>query len=108
MRINLMGLTPVHICLVLLLVVPAVCLASGGRVIYPDGTPAEGAQVKLLSDNETTVRCDARGRFSIPVQTPGKATVQVKAPDGRDHATVNLPAQLFSEGEVAIVLQQAR
>jgi hypothetical protein len=118
----------------LLLLAPATCLAFGGKVSYPDGTPAVGAEVKLLMEvtdgdltrnfppppltmaapppqrgpgarKSSTVRCDGSGRFNFSEQPSGGTLVQVKAPDGKEFATVNLPAKLFLKGDAAIVLQ---
>lgn len=140
--------------LCLLLMVPITCFGFSGKVTFPDGSPAIGAQVNLSIDDTSTIanlpgqgpripalptrtlgnvsgissppdintvapqgipiptpkianaiKCDAAGRFDLPNQSPGNAMVQIKAPDGRDFASVILPASLFVKGDVAIVLQ---
>ncbi len=114
--------------LFLLLVMPVACLAFGGKVSYPNGSPAAGAQVSLVIDNtiknagspagttaipskensikKSVTKCDSSGRFSFPDQSFTDAMIQVKAPNGEDFATVTLPAKLFAKGEVAIILQR--
>lgn len=85
----------------------SVCLASGGRVTYPDGKPVVAAVVKvhLQEVDKYTLTTDANGRFSLPTTDFLDAFVQIQAPDGRDYATVNLPVKVFETGEVAVVLQ---
>jgi hypothetical protein len=90
--------------LFLLVMVPAFCWAFGGKVSYPDGTPAVGAQVKLVGG--VTATCDQNGRFLFDQVPPDVTQIQIQAPDGKDYATVMLPAALFQSGETAIVLHQ--
>jgi hypothetical protein len=139
----------------LLLTLPVSCLGFDGRVSYPNGTPAAGAQVSVVLDDTSkkpsipsvsrelppqvikipadisrnasstdgslpappqgnpapnakskrTLKCDSSGGFTFPGQAPTGAMIQIKAPDGKDFATVTLPAKLFVKGELAIVLQ---
>ena len=85
----------------------SVCLASGGRITYPDGQPVVGAQVNVhLQDvDKYQLTTDAGGRFVLPTMDFLDAFVQIKAPDGKDYATVNLPVKVFEAGEVSVVLQ---
>jgi hypothetical protein len=89
------------------LLLPITALAFGGRVNYPNGLPAAGAQVNLLIDGKdiSSIRCDSAGRFQHPGDPVESAIVQIKAPDGKDFASVNLPAKVFAKGETVIVLQ---
>ena len=82
------------------------CLASGGRVTYPDGQPVVGAEVNvhLQEVSKYKLTTDANGRFKLPTMDFLDAFVQIKAPDGNDYATVNLPVKVFEAGEVAVVL----
>jgi hypothetical protein len=86
------------------------CLASGGRVSYPDGQPVVGAQVHvhLQEVDKHQLTTDANGRFTLPTMDFLDAFVQIKAPDGKDFATVNLPVKVFESGDVAVVLQPKR
>jgi hypothetical protein len=86
------------------------CFASGGRVTYPDGQPVAGAavHVHLQEVDKYKLTTDADGRFSLPTMDFLDAFVQIKAPDGKDYATVNLPVKVFEAGEVAVVLQPKR
>jgi hypothetical protein len=92
-----------------LLAVPAVSLAFGGKLNYPDGSPAAGAAIDMVANGtRTSATCDASGRFSFPV-TPAKGVVmQITAPDGRKFAAVRLPDKVLAKGEVSVVLQPAR
>lgn len=80
--------------------------ASGGKVSYPDGQPVVGAEVHvhLQEVDRYKLTTDADGRFSLPTMDFLDAFVQIKAPDGKDYATVNLPVAVFESGGVAIVL----
>lgn len=86
------------------------CLASGGRVSYPDGQPVAGAEVRvhLQEVDKYQLITDAHGRFTLPTMDFLDAFVQIKAPDGKDFATVNLPVKVFESGDVAVVLQPKR
>jgi len=88
----------------------SLCLASGGRVTYPDGKPVVAAQVNVhLQDvDKYKLATDASGRFSLPTMDFLDAFVQIKAPDGKDYATVNLPVKVFETGDVSVVLQPKR
>jgi hypothetical protein len=65
----------------------------------PKGNPLPNARIK------TTTTSDAAGRFHFPNQPLTRALIQIKAADGKDFATVTLPAKLFANGELAVVLQ---
>jgi len=80
---------------------------AGGRVSYPDGTPVAGAEVRvhLQEVSRYQLVTDGEGRFSLPTMDFLDAFVQIKAPDGKDYATVNLPVKVFEGAEVAVVLQ---
>jgi hypothetical protein len=88
----------------------SLCFASGGKVTYPDGQPVVGAEVHvhLQEVDKYQLTTDANGRFSLPTMDFLDAFVQIKAPDGKDFATVNLPVKLFESGDVAVVLQPKR
>jgi hypothetical protein len=88
----------------------SVCFASGGRVTYPDGQPVAGAEVHVhLQDvDKYDLTTDANGRFSLATMEFLDAFVQIKAPDGKNYATVNLPVNVFETGDVAVVLQPKR
>jgi hypothetical protein len=92
--------------IVMVLVMSSVCFAFGGKVSYPDGTPAVGAAVSVVDNNgvEQTTACDANGKFQFS-QIEGDAKIQIKAPDGKNFAPIVLPAAVFGSGETAIVLQ---
>jgi len=92
---------------VLVLLMAGLCFAFGGKVTYPDGTPAIGAQVHLIDKDggKKTVICDAQGQFQFAQIPSDNAEIQIKAPDGKDYAKVTLPASLFSSGDTVIVLQ---
>lgn len=83
------------------------CMAQSGRVSYPDGQPVVGAKVHIDLDGVEKFKAstDDRGRFVLPDDAFLNAMLQIKAADGKDFASVNLPMQLFAAGEVAIVLQ---
>lgn len=93
-----------------LLLWTSVCLASGGRVSYPDGRPVVGAEVNvhLQEVEKYKLTTDANGRFTLPTMDFLDAFVQIKAPDGKDFATVNVPVKVFEDGDVAVVLQPKR
>lgn len=97
------------ICATLLLWA-SLCFASGGKVTYPDGQPVVGAAVHihLQEVDKYILTTDANGRFTLPTMDFLDAFVQIKAPDGKDYATVNLPVKVFESGEVAIVLHPSR
>jgi hypothetical protein len=110
------------IALLLLLLSPLACHAFGGKLSYPDGSAAAGAQVTLQffqsggrggegirSDGsmEMTVTCDSNGRFSFSAPSAELTMLRVRAADGRNFAMFTLPTKVFSEGEVAIVLQRS-
>ncbi|MBU5612290.1 carboxypeptidase-like regulatory domain-containing protein [Geomonas azotofigens] len=86
------------------------CFASGGKVTYPDGTPVVGAEVNvhLQEVDKYKLTTDANGRFTLPTMDFFDAFVQIKAPDGLDYATVNLPAEVFDKSNVSVVLQPMR
>jgi len=88
----------------------SVCFASGGKVTYPDGQPVVGAEVNVhLQDvDKYKLSTDANGRFSLPTMEFLDAFVQIKAADGKDYATVNLPVKVFEAGDVSVVLQPKR
>ncbi|QXM09168.1 carboxypeptidase-like regulatory domain-containing protein [Geomonas subterranea] len=90
-----------------MLLFAAACMASGGKVTYPDGKPVVGAvvYVHLQEVNKYTLATDATGRFTLPDEDFLDAFVQIKAPDGKEFATVNLPVEVFQAGDVAVVLQ---
>lgn len=83
------------------------CFAAGGKVTYPDGQPVVGAEVNVyLQDvDKYKLTTDDNGRFTLPTMDFLDAFVQIKAPDGKDYATLNLPVKVFEAGEVAVVLQ---
>ena len=91
----------------LVLLISSVCFAFGGKVSYPDGSPAVGAQVSLVDKDggKKTVLCDAQGMFQFAQIPSDNAEIQIKARDGKDYLKVTLPASLFSSGNMAIVLQ---
>ncbi len=93
--------------IVLVLLMSGVCFAFGGKVSYPDGTPAAGATVTYTdeSGNKQTVNCDVNGRFQFAQVSEGDSGIQISAPDGTNYAPVLLPAAVFGSGETAIVLQ---
>ena len=87
------------------------CHAFGGKLSYPDGGPVVGATVHLIVDEQDrlVLTSDAAGRFKLPDNLVFFETlVQIQAPEGKDFATVNLPAELFESGDVAFVLQPKR
>ncbi|MBC7962877.1 MAG: carboxypeptidase regulatory-like domain-containing protein [Steroidobacteraceae bacterium] len=88
----------------------SLCLASGGRVSYSDGQPVVGAEVHVHQQevDKYQLTTDGNGRFTLPTMDFLDAFVQIKAPDGKDFATVNLPVKVFESGEVAVVLQPKR
>ena len=92
---------------VLVLLMAGLCFAFGGKVSYPDGTPAVGAQVSLVDKDggKKTVICDVQGQFQFAQLPSDNAEIQIKASNGKDYAKVKLPVSLFSSGNVAIVLQ---
>ncbi len=93
--------------IVLVFMMAGICLAFGGKVTYPDGTPAVGATVQLVDsiNVEQTTTCDASGKFEFTEFNNGFSRVLISAPDGKNYAPVTLPATVFEGGEVAIVLQ---
>ena len=93
--------------LVLLLLMSSLCFAFGGKVTYPDGTPAVGAKVTFTDENgnKQAVNCDLNGRFQFNHRPENTAQIQIQAPDGKNYAPAILPAALFDRGETAIVLQ---
>jgi hypothetical protein len=88
----------------------SLCFASGGKVSYPDGQPVVGAEVRvhLQEVDKYVLTTDANGRFTLPTMDFLDAFVQIKAADGKDFATVNLPIKMFETGELAVVLQPKR
>jgi hypothetical protein len=92
---------------VLVLLMSGLCFAFGGKVSYPDGTPAVGAKVILIDKDggKKTVTCDAQGMFQFAQLPSDEAEIQIKASNGKDYAKVKLPVSLFTSGNVAIVLQ---
>jgi hypothetical protein len=82
------------------------CFASGGKVTYPNGQPVVGAEVHvhLQEVDKFKLMTDVNGRFTLPTMDFLDAFVQIKAPDGKDFATVNLPVKVFESGDVAVVL----
>jgi len=103
---NKQRLTGTAVCGVTL-IWASLCLASGGKVTYPDGQPVVGAEVNVhMQDvDKYKLATDASGRFSLPTMEFLDAFVQIKAPDGKDYATVNLPVKVFETGAVSVVLQ---
>jgi hypothetical protein len=95
------------LAIVLLLMMFSLCFAFEGKVSYPDGTPAVGAQVILTDSNdvEQTATCNKYGKFQFTKLPEGDAKIQINAPDGKNYAPVVLPAAVFGSGETAIVLQ---
>ena len=96
----------IGICGVMLLWT-SLCFAAGGKVTYTDGRPVVGAEVHvhLQEVDKYKLTTDADGRFTLPTMDFLDAFVQVKAPNGMDFATVNLPIKMFETGELAVVLQ---
>ena len=96
-------------CVVTMLVLlsSGLCFAFGGKVSFPDGTPAVGATVTYTdeSSNRQSVNCDVTGRFQFAQVSEGDSRIQISAPDGKNFAPVVLPAAVFGSGETAIVLQ---
>lgn len=92
---------------ILVLLISSLCFALGGKVTYPDGTPAVGAKVSLVGEKgaKEIAICDARGQFQFAQLPSDNAEIQIKARDGKDYAPVVLPAAVFVSGETAIVLQ---
>jgi hypothetical protein len=88
--------------------VGGVCLASGGRVSSPDGSPVVGATVKVIKDGKEKLQLstDARGRFVLPDKKFKRARVQISAPNGKEYATANLPVAIFQGNELAVVLHK--
>ena len=82
------------------------CFATGGKVTYPDGQPVLGAEVHvhLQEVDKYKLTTDSNGRFTLPTMDFLDAFVQIKAPDDKDFATVNLPVKVFESGDVAVVL----
>jgi hypothetical protein len=93
--------------IVLVLFMSSLCFAFGGKVSYPDGTPAVGAKVSLVDKDggKKTVICDAKGQFEFAQLPSDNAEIQIKARDGKDYLKVTLPVSLFTGGNMAIVLQ---
>jgi len=93
--------------IVLVLFMSSLCFAFGGKVSYPDGTPAVGAKVSLVDKDggKKTVICDAQGQFQFAQLPSDDAEIQIKAPDGKNYAKVKLPVSLFTSGNMVIVLQ---
>ena len=87
----------------------SLCLASG-RVTYPDGKPVAGAEVHVLLQDvdKLDLVTDAEGRFSLPATDLQDAFVQIKAPDGKEYGSVNLPVEVFGTGDATVVLQPKR
>lgn len=85
---------------------PAIALAMGGTVQYPDGSPVKCAEVSVIGGGEgkATVTCDSQGRFELSGLPEEEAMVKIKVED-KDYAQMKLPASLFQGGNVAIVLQ---
>lgn len=83
------------------------CLAFGGKVITPEGSPVVGAKVSLVGGGEKkeTVFSDAEGKFQFSEAPTKEAYIQIKALDGKDYANTVLPAKLLAAGELAIILQ---
>lgn len=90
-----------------LLLWSSLCFAGGGKVTYTNGQPVVGAEVHvhLQEVDKYKLITDDSGRFTLPTMDFLGAFVQIKAPDGKDYATVNLPVEIFEAGEVAVVLQ---
>jgi hypothetical protein len=90
-----------------MLLLASLCFASGGKVTYPDGRPVVGAEVRvhLQEVDKYVLTTDVNGRFTLPTMDFLDAFVQIKAADGKDFATVNLPIKMFETGELAVVLQ---
>ncbi|WP_162605075.1 carboxypeptidase-like regulatory domain-containing protein [Geomonas oryzae] len=81
--------------------------AIGGRVSYPDGKPASGADVKveLLDVGSYSLKTDAAGRFTIPDVDFLEALIQVRGADGQSFTAAALPARMFEGNGVSLVLQ---
>lgn len=88
----------------------SLCFAAGGQVTYSNGQPVVGAEVRvhLQEVNKYVLTTDANGRFTLPTMDFLDAFVQIKAADGKNFATVNLPIKMFETGELAVVLQPMR
>jgi hypothetical protein len=88
----------------------SLCVAADGKVSYPDGRPVVGAEVRvhLQEVDKYVLTTDATGRFTLPTMDFLDAFVQIKAADGKEFATVNLPIKMFETGELAVVLQPKR
>ena len=83
------------------------CFAFDVAVSFPDGTPAVGATVTYTDENgnKQAANCDVNGHCQFS-QTPGNAAqIRIQPPDGKNYASVVLPATVFGSGETAIVLQ---
>jgi len=91
----------------LVLLMSGLCFAFGGKVSYPDGSPAVGAQVSFVDKDggKKTVICDVQGRFQFTQVPQDNAEIQIKARDGKDYLKVTLSVTLFKSGDTAIVLQ---
>ena len=91
----------------LVVLMSGLCFAFGGKVTYPDGSPAVGAKVNLVGEKgaKETVTTDVNGQFQFAQLPQDNAEIQIKAPDGKDYLKVTLPASLFTSGNTAIVLQ---
>ena len=100
----------IRICAVIMLLCTSFSFASGGKVSSPDGRPVVGAEVRvhLQEVDKYVLTTDANGRFTFPTMDFLDAFVQIKAADGKDFATVNLPVKMFETGELAVVLQPKR
>lgn len=81
--------------------------AVGGKVTYPDGRPASGAEVKveLIDVANYTLKTDAAGRFVIPDVEFLEALIQVRGADGLSFTAATLPAKMFEGTGVSLVLQ---
>ena len=92
---------------ILVLLSCGLCFAFGVDVSFPDGTPAVGATVTYTDENgnRQAANCDVNGHCQFN-QTPGNASqIRIPPPDGKNYASVVLPASVFGSGETAIVLQ---
>jgi hypothetical protein len=93
----------------LLLMVPVTCSAFGGKVSYPNGSPAVGAQVNLIIDDTSkpasllnggplvppqvnTLPGGMSGNVSLPNRSPMAPPQGKPAPSPKIRATVNCDA----------------
>ncbi len=104
MRKGVLGLTGMVIGMVAF---TQIAWAVGGKVSYPDGRPASGAEVKveLLDVGSYSLKTDAAGRFTVPDVDFLEALIQVRGADGQSFTAATLPARMFEGSGVSLVLQ---